>query len=101
MRVRILSGNQTGALEEVSASEGEHLLMSGLAELAPPESTPVPDPAPVVAAPVVAASGASLTDDDTHEAAPEAPEPQPIPARVRRRSAPQKAAPATTRRKRR
>jgi len=38
MRVRILSGNQTGVITEVSEPEGEHLLMSQLAELVPIEA---------------------------------------------------------------
>jgi hypothetical protein len=113
MRVRILQGKFTGVVTDVCQSEGENLLTTGFAERLPdlpapvPSPAPVPEPTPVVAAPVVAApvveaSGASLTDDDTHDAAIEAPEPEPVPARVRRRSPTvKKAAPATTRRKRR
>jgi hypothetical protein len=49
MRVKILSGNQAGTIEDVSASEAENLIATGFAEAVPepaPEPKPAPKPAP-------------------------------------------------------
>jgi hypothetical protein len=51
MRVKILSGNQAGTIEDVSASEAENLIATGFAEAVPepapePEAEPVPEPEP-------------------------------------------------------
>lgn len=40
MRVRILSGNEAGQVQEVSEAQGEHMVQFGFAELAPPEPPP-------------------------------------------------------------
>jgi len=100
MRVRILQGNATGQVQDVCQSEGENMLTTGFAELAPADVVAAPEPA-IAAEDDPAASGASLTDEDTNDSTTETPEPEPVPARVRRRSAKPKADPATSRRKRR
>jgi hypothetical protein len=51
MRVRILSGNYAGCVRDVPQVEGECLLATGFAELAPPVAVE-PPPAPVDSAPV-------------------------------------------------
>jgi hypothetical protein len=50
MRVRILSGNQAGEIQEVGEVQGEHMLQTGFAERAP-EPVAEPDPAPPEAEP--------------------------------------------------
>jgi len=104
MRVRILSGNQAGAIVDVGP-EGAIMLSNGFAELAPLE--PPPPDAPVetleAAAPdLPLAEGGSLADlDEGNDVAIEEPAPGTAPARVRKPR--QKAATpkATSRRKRR
>jgi hypothetical protein len=51
MRVKILSGNQAGTIDDVSASEAENLIATGFAEAVPepapePEAEPEPEPEP-------------------------------------------------------
>ena len=94
MRVKILQGKQTGQVVDVCQSEGENLLTTGFGELAPPQTAPAADPAPVAEP-----EGGSLVDDDDDAIAPAVEEA--IPARVRRRRAVPKPAPAARRRKRR
>ena len=103
MRVKILSGNQTGQVVDVDQTEGEIMVGHQFAELAPPEvdvpldETPAPatDPAPIP-------DGGTLVDVEDDDAIAEKPEPEDtVPARVRRRQAKPKATPPASRRKRR
>jgi hypothetical protein len=57
MRVRILQGKQTGLVTEVCQSEGENLLTTGFAELAPIEAPP----------PTVSAPPEPALDGDSHQ----------------------------------
>ncbi len=92
MRVRLLSGNQTGVIEEVSEPEGEHLLMSQLAELAPIEAAADVAPEP--------AEGASLAEPDESTDAETDPDPAGVPA-SRTRTRTKKPTDPASRRKRR
>ena len=91
MRVTILQGKQTGHIQDVDPIEGENLIATGFAELAPPIADPVPD-----------AEGGSLVDEDGDDAISEKSDPDDaVPARVRRRTAKPKATSPASRRKRR
>lgn len=51
MRVRILSGNQAGEIQEVDEVQGEHMIHFGYAERAAPAAVLEPAVEPPVAAP--------------------------------------------------
>jgi hypothetical protein len=91
----MLSGNQTGSIVEVSEPEGEHLLMSQLAELAPIEAGADP------VAPVADAEGGSLAEPDESNDAAVDPDPAGVPATRTRKTRAKTPTDPTSRRKRR
>jgi len=112
MRVKILSGKQTGQVVDVEQTEGEIMVAHQFAELVTEtvfatleshHSAPVVREA-ALTAPIAAADtdGGTLVDVEDDDAIAEKPEPEDtVPARVRRRQAKPKATPPASRRKRR
>ncbi len=96
MRVRILSGHQTGSIVDVGP-EGAIMISNGFAELALEMPTPVA-PLETAAAAADDVAIASLADED--EPVPEEPQADRVPGRLRTPRKTQTADP-TSRRKRR
>jgi len=102
MHVRILQGNDTGLVQDVCQSEGENMLTTGFAELAPLETPPpvVPlEAAEPELPPAPAPQATDLGDDD--DPVSEEPHQEGVPGRLRKPRAKKQVAPATRRRKRR